>query len=488
MTPRREAVLVSLLLLIALWLRLRGLVHMEFKGDEKQALQLGINLLTDRPWTTVALWPRNGMLSSNAIANAPLFNHIMALFWGLTHDPVGATRLVALCNWAALGPLYVWARRMIGPPRALLLLAFVAVSPFAVIYSRKLWAQDLLLPGLVLLLFGLERLKGPTVWRGLGLTLLGLLPVTQLHQSGPIFAVALCIAVPLQWALDRRNGKLLPMPSRPRLGDGALIAAALGLHAFYVMPYLQYLLTVPPEVFANRPKMPSIGTGYVRRLLFQAVPVDLLKFFEGDRDAFFTEAGGWLRSLAFYGAIVTGIPLALRGFWSWLKTPRAISYVGLGWILFIALFVALRIRPAPHYLLILYPLPFLLLADGFKLPGPTDRHWAELGLKGLRWANVAFLLVLTTTYQNWLFARGGARGDYGVVYSQRLAQADELERRIEGATGSQPGPDFRCRWVPLEVAFLLEWRMGRKVAIPPGTQLCESWSGEYRWAVVIAGG
>lgn len=484
MTARREAVVASLLLLIALWLRLRGLVHMEFKWDEKQALQLGINLLTDRPWATGAPWPRTGMLSSNAIANAPLFNHIMALFWGLTHDPVGATRLVALCNWAALGPLYIWARRMIGSTRALLLLAFIAVSPFAVIYSRKLWAQDLLLPGLVLLLFGLERLKGPTFWRGLGLTLLGLLPVTQLHQSGPIFAVALGIAVLVSWALDRRKGKFEPIPSRPGLVDGALIVAALGLHAFYVIPYLEYLLTVPPEVFANRPKMPGMGTGYLRRLVFQAVPRDLLKFFEGDIPAFFAESGGWLRSLAFYGAIVTAIPLALRGLWSWIKTPRAIPYVGLGWILFVAMFVALRIRPAPHYVLILYPLPFLLLADGFKLPGPTEKHWVERGLKGLRWANVALLLVLTITYQNWLFTRGGARGDYGVVYSQRLAQADELKRRLEGGSGSPPGPEFRCRWVPLEVVFLLEWRMGRKVSVPP-TQVCESWSGEYRWVMVV---
>jgi len=495
----RTRLWVSLLLLVALCLRLRGLQHMEFKRDELQALRLGMNLLADRPWATAAPWPRTGMLSSKGIANAPLFNHVVALFWALTHNPVGAALLVALTNWLCLPALYVWAKRTIGPTRALVFLALIAVSPFAVAYSRKLWAQDLLLPGLTVLLFGLARLRGATFWSGLGLALLGLLPVTQLHQSGPIFAVVLGLAVAIQCALDRRDGRLQTIPPRPDLRESALIAAGLGLHAFFVIPYLRYLLTLPPEVLVHPARLPMLSAEYLARLLLHAVPTDLLRFIEGDRSGFFhdretTGRLGWLaRNVGYYGAIATGAPLLAAGLWHWVRAPRTIPHLGLAWMIFVGAFIALRIPAEPHYVLILYPLPFLLMADGFALPSSAPRRLVDVWLPRLRWVHIALLLVLTCSYQSWLFARSGSPGDYGVAYSQRLAQADALLARIEARDWAPEPPldaSLRYRLIPEEVIFLADWRAGQPPAFPDTLRLREGWEPEdggprqYRWELV----
>src|SRR5262249_22300915 len=95
---RRDRLLLVLLLVLGAFLRLHDLGSMEFKADEQEALNLGIGLLSDRPWATSAAWPAAGMPSSNGIDNAPLFNWLMAAFWSMTGDPVRATALIALAN------------------------------------------------------------------------------------------------------------------------------------------------------------------------------------------------------------------------------------------------------------------------------------------------------------------------------------------------------------------------------------------------------
>ena len=89
--------------------------------------------------------------------------------------------------------------------RALLTTALYACSPFAVILSRKIWTQDLLLPGVLAVLWGVEWLRGERPWRGIVLLALAVLLVGQLHQSGAIALTLLPIAIGVQWLADRRR-------------------------------------------------------------------------------------------------------------------------------------------------------------------------------------------------------------------------------------------------------------------------------------------
>ena len=85
-----------------------------------------------------------------------------------------------------------------------------------------------------------------------------------------------------------------------------------------------------------------------------------------------------------------------------------------------------------------------------------------------------------------------------MAYSQRLAQARELLSRIEEFGGpdkawpSRPvaNPMLKCRKVPDEVTFLVDWRAGARPEFPDSVRLCEGWGPEsggalrYRWELV----
>src|SRR4029453_16573102 len=200
----RTLAAASLLLVIGAWLRLHGLQAMEFKADERESLELAIQFINNHPWSSAAPWPSHGLISSNGVGNAPLFTWIVAAFWTLTHHPVGVTALIAVINTLCLVPLWLWAQRRMDEHRALLTLAIAAVSPFAVLFSRKIWPVDLLLPGLLALLWSIEWLREGRVWLAAALAGFGILLITQLHQSGVITAPLLLVAFVMQSRLDRR--------------------------------------------------------------------------------------------------------------------------------------------------------------------------------------------------------------------------------------------------------------------------------------------
>src|SRR5262245_43022649 len=103
-------------------LRLWRLDAMEFKADEHAALTQAIEFLSRTPFTEGWL-PAHGMISSNFVHNAPLFTWIVALFWMIVPSPLFVAGCIAAINTACLIPLWLWARRTLDEPRALLTVA-----------------------------------------------------------------------------------------------------------------------------------------------------------------------------------------------------------------------------------------------------------------------------------------------------------------------------------------------------------------------------
>ena len=251
MLPTTTAIAI---IIIGTWLRLHRLDAIEFKRDEQEALNLSIQFLTDRPWSSSNPWPTHGMLSSNGVPNTPLFIWVIAALWAPTHDPLAVTGAIALMNALCLYPLWRWARRRVGESRALLILAVCAVSPFAVIFSRKIWTQDLLLPGVLALLWGVEWLYSARPWLGVALLATGALVVGQLHQSGAIGILLLPAAIALQTMLgagDDRRIRLGP----GSVGDIGALVVAIGMNLFFWLPYLRYLAQLPSPLLAGRPSV-----------------------------------------------------------------------------------------------------------------------------------------------------------------------------------------------------------------------------------------
>lgn len=481
------------MILVGAWLRLHDLGAMEFKGDEQEGLTLAMRLLADRPWSSGLPFPTHGMVTSNVVHNPPLYTWIIAALWAPTQDPVAVARLIALINVLCLYSLWRWARRRMDDSRALLTLALCAVSPFAVIFSRKIWPVDLLLPGVLAVLWGIEWVRGVRPWRGVILLLLAALVAGQLHLSAPIALALLPIALIIQSVADRRRGKPGLRFPKPSAWECAALAAAIALNLFFWLPYISYFFGLPPGTLDDRPRLDVVRPFLLRKVEAQVMPFDLFYFFEPHRDEFLKSA---LRSAFYYAAVILGAPLYVYGLWRWVRSPLSLPVIGLWWAGVIAVFSLARIPAWPWYPLILAPLPAVLAAGAFD--GSLRRVWMRRVLFGWRVAYVAAMFGLTVVTGAWLTGRGGAAGDYGVAYVVREAQAKSVLSRL----GRGPAGHFyelgelsgteenvpTCGVLPIEV----NWLVGRidrsHPEIPSSYRLCDNWIEQdgrltYRWTV-----
>ena len=486
----RTLAAASILLVIGAWLRLHGLQAMEFKSDERESLELAIQFLNDHPWSSTAPWPSHGLISSSGVGNAPLFTWIVAAFWTLTHHPVGVTALVASVNILCLIPLWLWAQRRMDGQRALLTLAIAAVSPFTVLFSRKIWPVDLLLPGMLAVLWSIEWLREGRVWRAVALLGFGILLITQLHQSGLITALLLLVAFAIQHALDRRRGVRSHIP-RPTPGELVAVAIAVGVNVFFWWTYLPYLTTVPAAVFTNRPRVDSFEPQLFLNVMWQIVPRHVLVPFTGEREVFRADLVRWA---LYHGSLALGAPLAAYGVWRWLRTPRAVPVAAIWWWLIVVVFALAHIPSYSYYVLAVMPLPVVLASGAFD--GAMPASWGR-AVSMWRWLYVATLFGLTLVTGDWLASRGGSIDDFGVTFEIQEAQARSALSRLRGeqpVLNHERGEiemnerlSANCQPVTREVTWIAGWLEGRTIPTLARFHVCSSWPADgrerYQWAI-----
>lgn len=465
-------------------LRLWRLDAMEFKTDEREALTLALDLLAKAPWTTGHGFPTHGMVSSNHVFNPPLFTWVIAAFWSLVSNPVGVAACIAVTNTVFLIPLWLWAKRTLTESSALLTVAIAAVSPFAVLLSRKIWAQDLLFPGLVMLLWAVYWLRTGRVWMGAALMLLAALFVAQLHLSGFLMLPLFAVAVLIQLAQDRRNGAPLAV-TRPTAIEAGAIAVAIALHLFFWLPYVTYLLGLSPgQVMQEREVESSAAPMLLLKVAAQIVPTDLMRFFYFDRGEFDNSVVRWL---VYRASMLIGAPLCVYGIWRWARSPRKVAVFGYWWWMVVLAFAVLRIKTNFFYTLILAPLPALLAAGAFdRSPAVFDQAWLRL-----RWLYTGTLAILTALTVIWLANRGGSGGDYGATYQQRRLQAEAIIAfaRGSGDAATTADPSLHCAPATDETAWLVRWLDPSADAAIGKVLICDDWtpvSGdrEYKWQLI----
>lgn len=149
---RRDLLGLALVLFIAAILRLGEPGMVEFLHDEAYLSLLAQDMVAGGPI------PVTGIPSSVGIPNPPISLYIMAIPYALSSSPVFATLFIAALNVVGVGLLWLIAHRYINRKVALLAALAYALNPWAVLYSRKIWAQDLHTPfvlfGLILGLYG----------------------------------------------------------------------------------------------------------------------------------------------------------------------------------------------------------------------------------------------------------------------------------------------------------------------------------------------
>ncbi|MGC9350180.1 MAG: hypothetical protein ACP5JG_18715, partial [Anaerolineae bacterium] len=132
-----HTLLLALILALGFTLRLAQPTLVEFKRDEATIVRLGQAIAYE------GYRPAVGVDSSLGIDNLPLTLYLMALPLRVWADPLSAVVFTCLLNSLALVGCYALARIAFGKQEALLATLLFAVSPWAVLYARKVWARTL---------------------------------------------------------------------------------------------------------------------------------------------------------------------------------------------------------------------------------------------------------------------------------------------------------------------------------------------------------
>ncbi|MBC7812436.1 MAG: glycosyltransferase family 39 protein [Burkholderiales bacterium] len=165
-----------------------------------------------------------GMPSSVGLPNLPGAAWIFALPYALSTDPLFATLFVGVLGVLTVFSVWLLARRVWGAWAALAAALYLAASPFAVLYARNIWAQDLLPPlALVWMWMAYEALTGEGRRRAVALAVHVFLAgfAFQVHFAGAALAIGTAyLFVRFGWW---RLSRLIPV----LIGGGLVLLALL---------------------------------------------------------------------------------------------------------------------------------------------------------------------------------------------------------------------------------------------------------------------
>ena len=385
-----EWLLLLVILLLAASLRLTRLGLVEFKYDEAVVARGALAIINGEYLPVV------GPITSQGPRNLPYSQYLLALPLSLSQDIRVAAGFVALLGVAAVGLTWWVARPEFGPRVGLLAAALFAASPWAVFFSRKVWAENL--PLLTLLLFAclLAWAVRHRPWALTG-ALVAAVGLVGFHLSG----ITLVAVVGVVVLLFLRKLKLAPL----------LVGLVLAL--LLVTPYLLHdashewaniraftdLAQEGGSLSQDGLRVASMVVGGYH--LWDVAGTAYEEFLSGLPRLWFLdwlEAAGFWAGLAWLTLTVGWRAVRKRGR---LEGEPAARLVLLCWLL-IGLFLQMRRIgvSAPHRFIPLYPAQYLaigiLVEDVRKWLG--QRTLARLlGVVG--WIGLALLIA----WQAWVF-------------------------------------------------------------------------------------
>ncbi|WP_119067985.1 glycosyltransferase family 39 protein [Aggregatilinea lenta] len=136
-TPRRDTIALVVILLVAAIARLHDLAGITvYLFDQGELVVAAQNMAAGQGI------PLEGIASSAGVPNSPVTVYTLALPALFTHNVQVITAIIALFNVIGVGLLWALVRRTVGPTAAALAGFAYALHPYAVTYSRSIWAQD----------------------------------------------------------------------------------------------------------------------------------------------------------------------------------------------------------------------------------------------------------------------------------------------------------------------------------------------------------
>ena len=444
MSRRVQWICLGLILMAGAYLRFSHLDLLEFKSDEAYAAHLALQFVKG------GNLPTAGLMSSVGVKNPPLFIYLIIPMFALSMSITFASCCIATLGLVAVAACWWIGRKYHGPMVGLVAAALFAVSPWAVIYSRKIWAQDFVPVFATATMWAVYALVLGKKTKAVFWALLLPLCVIQIHFSGfALMAAVLAILLVL----------------RPKI-DWRFAAAGIAVAALVAVPYLQQQskndwaeyrtfmaqrrarnwqipqgMTINPESGYPFPRRPSEAWTHALAIMNAGEIEDVLGLSKEAFDQSLT-LGNWLLTLQrqiFLVALIYLVVMAARAVRTSKRFPfAAVQANQTAWILALWFIVPLvvfwfaNLWTYLSYYAILVPVHFLAIA---VLAQTVEAHttkqagrvvvYAIVGL--LVVANLAFLL----NFFQFIERNGGAHGTYGTVLAHKEAAARWLAERAD---------------------------------------------------------
>jgi hypothetical protein len=438
-----EIIAVSLVLLLAAYLRLNHLEWTEFKLDEAHLSQIAFDMARH------GVIPLTGIGSSVGIVNPPLAAWLLAIPYALSSSPIVATAFIALLNVVAVALCYGLSRRMFAPLgdrawlAALIATLLFAVAPWAVIHSRKVWAQDLLPPFVLLYVwFGYRAFAQCKAWSLIGHGV-ALAAMIQIHYSA-----LWLIPVSFVWLIAfARRLRFAPLVVTALIGAAAFapFVIADGLRGWPSVTRLLEMTQQAATIDTTAIHLAQITTTG-EEIHSLAGPQE----FENYRALVpFNDGVSSLISLLVIGGVIVAaidvLAAVRRRQWG---DRSAASFLLITWLLLPVLVQLSHRTPLyVHYFIIVLPAPFML--TGYLIGRLPDRRWLKtlcvIGIAAIAVAQAYQVLTL----QQFVATRptpGGMSVPIG-YYEQTVNQAKAALRQSGGVEiivnthGSNPNVD-----------------------------------------------
>ena len=219
---RADLIVLTLAVALAAGMRLARIDTVEYFHDDAMLATLAQDM------TRGGEMPLVGILSSTGIPNSPASVYLLTLPFSLSPDPRTAIHFVMLLNVIGVALLWLLSRIHAGREVAFVAALLYACNPWATLFSRKLWAQELHTPlillGIILLLHACwaARAESRSRWFALAFSLPMLAFALQIHFA----ALSLLPAILFTLWYGRKRV------------DKSALAAGLALSLLVSLPYI----------------------------------------------------------------------------------------------------------------------------------------------------------------------------------------------------------------------------------------------------------
>lgn len=390
---------IIVFLLSAASFRILCLNLIEFKLDEATTVYQTVQFFLSPHIVS------RGLISGIGTYNFPLFNYLVILLAIFSKNPQTISFLIALINVTFVPIFYLIIRRYYDQITAVFATFLLAFSPWAVLFSRKIWAQDLILIFMIPILWLLHSiiLEKNTKFTLPLFILLTLL--TQLHGSGIFFMIATILI-------------FLLLRTRVNIKH-ALLGVSLGMipaipYIFFqissnptcvdCLVFLKYQQTVRNFDIYNfiRPLQLLNGMGY-HFILGNSYNGFILSF----------PIVGYLKYMFVFSTIFSflgGIYILFRN--------RTFIFILLYTFIIPLLYFITRTQPYMHYFVILIPIMSILCAMGFIfLYGIKKTRFWQVSIILLFSFFIIVNIIFLVFFYTFLSTQKIIEGDYGPIFS-----------------------------------------------------------------------